>query len=214
MAVIMINTFTQSLVTNPYHVSVSSLLKKVNTAITPTQQTNNQSNTYLTQHHNQTLSLRYADMESNAIPSMSTHELEHVVTTAFQDKINETSADIQAQKQSLWQLGVQQQYIDSQKSAINAYVVSATGESTDERNDSSMSNEGLTDKSMSLVELEIKLRVDDINKPDFPHKPIVPNDVYIQPVPETISQLANQQVINHYNNVQHQGRSSLLHLSA
>jgi hypothetical protein len=210
MAVIMMNSLSQSLVNNPYYVSVTPIPKKENTAVTPTQQ----SNTYLTQQHNQTLSLRYADMENNSIASMSTHELKHVVITAAQDKVNESSANIQSQKESLWQLGVQQQYIDSQKAALNAYVVSATGESTDERNNSLMSNEGLTDKYMSLVEQEMKLRVNDILKPEFPKKPIVPDEVYIQPVPGSISQLANQQVINHYNNVQHQGRSSLLHLSA
>lgn len=217
MAVIIINSLTQSLVTNPYNVSVPPIPKKVNTAVTPAQLTNSQSNTYLTQPHNQTLSLPYADMENNAISSMSIYELENAVTTAAQDKVNEASANIQAKKESIWQLGVQQQYVESQKAALNAYVVSATGESIDDTSNSltsDMANEGLTQMYMTLVEQELKLKYGDELKPESPGNPFVPGDVYIQPMPETISELANQQMISQYNSVQHQGRSSLLHLSA
>jgi len=213
----MISSLSQSLVTNPYHVSVPPIQEIVNTTVKPLHHSSNQSNTYLKQPHNKKLSLPYADMENNSISNMSIYELENAVTSAIQDKVNETSADIQEQKESIWQLGMQQQYVESQKAALNAYVVSATGEGIDDASNSLTSdttNEGLTQMYMSLVEQELKLKYGDELKPECPHDPFVPGDVYIQPMPETISELANQQMIKQYNSVQHQGRSSLLHLSA
>ncbi len=215
MTVIMMNSLSRSLVINPYNISVVPTEKPLTTAVTPIHQTSKQSNNFSTKLlHSQVPSFRTANRENEFIPSMSIYELEHLVTNAVQDKINETSVDIQAKKQSLWQLGLQQQYIESQKAVLNAYVVSATGESTGDTTLSLMNNESLSGKYISLFEQETKLRGDDINKPDFFYKPNVPGDVEIQPVPETIAQLTIQQMINQYNNVQYQGRSSLLHLSA
>jgi len=217
MAVIMISSISQSLVNNPYNVPVTPIQKNVNTIVTPAHQASNQSNSHLNQQYAQVSSLEKLNDESQLYFNMSIHELENIVTTIAQDKINEASADIQAKKESVWQFGIQQQYIDSQKAAVNAYVVSATGESINETTDSLTNNainEGLTDKYMSLVEQELKLKYSDISKPDIPEFPAILGDVYIQPVPETIGELANQQIINQYNSVQYQGRSSLLHLSA
>jgi hypothetical protein len=214
MAVFIMNSLSYSLVINPFNTSVVPIQKAVKASVIPAHQTISQSNTSSAQQHNHVSSFRVADRESEFSPKMSTSELEHLVTTAIQDKVNETSADIQAQKKNLWELRVQQEYINSQKAAINAYVVSATGESTSSASDSLTNNKSLTDKYISLVEQEIKLRFDDTLKPSLPRKLPVPRYVNIQPVPETVSQLANQRVINHYNNVLDQGRSSLLHLSA
>ena len=214
MAVMMMNLLSQSLVTNPY-IWVTPSVKTVNQTVTPTHQTSSQSNTFSAlQQHNQVPCPPSVDSENEFSPSMSIYQLEHVGTTGVQDKVNETSVDIQTKKESLWQLAIQQQYIDSQKATLNAYVVSATGESTGNINDSLMSNIGLTDKYISLVGLELKLKYDDALQPSRPNKAAVPDDINLQTVPETISKLANQQVINHYNNTQQQRHSSLLHLSA
>ena len=121
MAVIMINSVTQSLANNPYN--VTPIQPTMKTRVTPTHQASSQSNSYSaeqqrTQQNAQAPSLRHPEKESEFQPSMSIDELEHKITTATQDKINDISADIQAQKQSIWQLGVQQHYVDSQKSSV------------------------------------------------------------------------------------------------
>lgn len=211
----MINSISHSLVNNPYNVPNSPIQQTVNREVAATHQSSSQSNTF-SSDNTQAPYLRYPDKDSEFKPSMSIYELESKVTNAAQDSINEASANIQAQKESIWQLGVQQHYVNSQKDTLNAYVVSATGESNNDDSDSltlNIANEGLTEKYMALVQQELKLKYGDAFKPENPEQDKPNNDVDIQPVPQTIAGLANQQVINQYNGVQQQGRSSLLHLS-
>jgi len=210
----MINSLSQFLANTPYNVPVTPSQQTSTRAVAPVHQSSSQSNTFSTELQHAQSSLKSQVSESEHHSTMSIYELENKVTTAVQDRVNDTSADIQAQKQSIWQLGVQRQYIESQQEVLNAYVVSATGESVEDTSGSLFSNnvnEVLTEKYMALVEQELKLKYGDNLKPEQPKTPN--NDVHIQPVPETLSELASQQVINQYYSVQHQGRSSLLHLS-
>jgi len=147
---------------------------------------------------------------------MSTQELEHKVMTAAQVNINETTADIQRKKQNIWQLAIQKHYLDSQKSALNAYVVSATGESVNETSvnlANNVINAGLTYRFMSLIERKLSRKNSDISKPESPVYTSIPANVYSRRAPDTMSEMVNQQMINQYNSVQQQGLSTLLHLS-
>ncbi|NQZ23154.1 MAG: hypothetical protein HRT53_13995 [Colwellia sp.] len=79
----MMNSLSQSLVTNPHKISVIPTVKAVNRAVTPPHQTSSQSNTYSAQQqHNQVPSFPSADRENEFIPTMSIAELEKVVTTS------------------------------------------------------------------------------------------------------------------------------------
>lgn len=137
------------------------------------------------------------------------------MTEAVQDNINETTTEIQGKKQNIWQLAIQQKYIDSQKSAVNVYVVSATGNSMNVVTGSQTNNvinEGLTNRYMSLIERELGRKYSDISKTVSPVYSLIPTDLYIRSAPDTMSEMVNQQMINQYNSAQHLGRSSLLDL--
>ena len=213
MAIIMINSISQSLVNHPYNAFVAPVQKIVNTEVIPSHQTSSQSSTYLAmQAETKTRS------ENEFHSTMSIDALKDKIPAATQDSIDQKSAELQAQQQNIWQFGVQQHYINTQKAALNAYVVSATGESIDDENDSlihTIANESLSNKYLALVEQTLKFNYGDALDPlhpDHPHKPN--NGVHIQGEPQTIAGLANQQKINQYNDVQQQRRSSVLHLSA
>jgi len=215
MAVFMINSLSQTSFSNPYNVPVSRAKGVATANITPAHQVSSQSNTYSARQESaQYSSYRNTNIRSNVNSDISIQKLEDTVTIVGQNQVNEISVDIQSKKENLWQFAVQQHYINSQKAALNAYVVSATGESFDDSIYSGMNNGRLTDKYMSIVEKTLKQRYVAPEKPDFPETPFKAGGVNIQPRPKTSHQLANQQVINQYNSVQHQGSSSLLHLSA
>ena len=131
--------------------------------------------------------------------------------TAAQDNINETTTEIQSKQQNVWQLAVQQHYLDLQKSAVNAYVVSATGESVNETSDrlaNNFINEGLTDRYMSLIERKLDWKSSEIPKHESPVYASIPANVCSRRAPDTMSEMVNQQRINQYNHVQQQGRST------
>jgi len=213
----MISLLSQNLGNNPYNLSVTPIQKIVNIDVSPAHQVSSQSNTYSI--HQQSPQASIIGHSANVIEfhsNMSTQELEHKVMTAAQVNINETTADIQRKKQNIWQLAIQKHYLDSQKSALNAYVVSATGESVNETSvnlANNVINAGLTYRFMSLIERKLARKNSDISKPESPVYASIPANVYSRRAPDTMSEMVNQQMINQYNSVQQQGLSTLLHLS-
>jgi hypothetical protein len=149
------------------------------------------------------------EQSSEFHPSMSIPELENKANKAVQNTLDDKVNDVASQKDAIWQLQVGQSYVETQKQALNAYVTSATGEPAYESGDDKQS---LTDIYMAHVELEMKLRNPEISKPE---QPIAPEDDFsIQPVEQLTRQLAQQQAMAQYGEIQNQGRTSLLHMSA
>ena len=107
----------------------------------------------------------------------------------------------QERKENIWEAAVAQKYVEFQKAAINAYVVSATGESVYDNESQTLS---MTETYMNLKDFQDEIA------PLQPEKSKRPaNDVTIMPLDKKVE--AN---VEQYQRAQHERVNSLLHLSA
>jgi hypothetical protein len=136
----------------------------------------------------------------------SKYELKNDVVNVKYDKDAEQAANIDAKKQQVRVTTVNQHYVESQKNAADAYMMSATGNELYQDDSPS-----LTERYNSALTSTLKSQVPDgvIPKPkDILNLPS--NDVSTLPIKGVES---SPQQLNNYSQVQSQPVNSLLHLA-
>lgn len=131
----------------------------------------------------------------------ATPEQINTVQNHAYDAKTEKDAIEQSQKQSIWEAAVNQKYIESQKAAIEAYLVSATGESVYDNENQTPS---ITETYMNLKDFQESVQPSKLNLPQIPN-----DDVQIQPLNRQ-----NEANVELYQTAQYERVNSLLHLMA
>lgn len=124
-----------------------------------------------------------------------------------QVKVDEAAATVEANKNKEWQLTLAQSYVNAQKAAVNAYTLSANGETLYDTQNSDKQASTLTEVYDELASNYLKEKYEML--PEV--KPPINNDElgYIQPMPHEMNEKTQQ-----YMSIQRPTDNSLLHLSA
>ncbi|MCJ8320875.1 MAG: hypothetical protein MJK12_14645 [Colwellia sp.] len=135
------------------------------------------------------------------------HETQNKLQDSAQVKVDESAATIKENKNQQWQLMLAQSYVDTQKAAVNAYMLSATGETlydgqTDDKQASTIT--GVYDELLNEY-LQAKYESLPLAKPELANDELV----NIQPMPYQTNEKTQQ-----YMSIQRPTENSLLHLSA
>lgn len=154
-------------------------------------------------------SLNYANNQLIETPKedLLTPEQKNTVDNYLYEANAEETATTQAKQSAIWEQAVYQSYVQSQKEVVEAYVVSATGDSS--YNSENDNNKSLTETYESLRKFQ---EIKELQQPNVPNIPELPeDDISIQPLEANGN--VNAQ-INAYETTQSQAVSSLIHLSA
>ena len=136
-----------------------------------------------------------------------TLEIKNELQERAQTKVNDAVATLEADKDQQWQLMLGQSYVDTQKSAVNAYTISAHGEALYETDSKVKQPSTLTDVYNEFLNEYLQAKYEKL--PEV--KPPIYNDepVTIQPM-----SYEDNVKIQSYMSIQRPTDNSLLHLSA
>jgi len=144
------------------------------------------------------------------IPSpadLITPEMENKLQDRAQTTVDEAVATIESDKNKQWQLMLGQSYIDTQKAAINAYVLSTHGEDLYETDNKVKQSATLTELYNESLKEYIQAKYEqllEVKPPFYNTEPVT-----VQPMPDE-----GNAKVQSYMSIQRPTENSLLHLSA
>jgi len=143
--------------------------------------------------------------ESN--PELVTEDVRHQLNQVGQNQLEEKVEELQSMREDAWQLALRHNYIESKKSMIDAYMVSATDTAPDENKQDSPS---LVELYTQLYKREIQLKKEALLRPDLPENN---GEVSIQPIEIDLISEPSKRAVQYYGDIAAQNNSSFMHIA-
>ena len=140
------------------------------------------------------------DAIKNNFHDVTPEQLNTLSNNVYDARAEKEALD-QDKKETIWEAAVAKKYAESQKETVNAYAISATGESVYDNESQALS---ITETYMNLKDFQDEIAPLQSAKSQLPA-----NDVTIMPVDKRVE--AN---VEQYQRTQYERVNSLLHLSA